>query len=98
IIQNNIAGLSLANNSTADQALIQHNVFRNNNNPGPFSSGTAIYTDQINAGGNVSDVLIDGNNFFNNQNVGVFMDSTSAAQTVTNLTISNNEFDQNGNA
>src|SRR5439155_21497868 len=58
IIQNNIAGLSLANSSTSDQTQITGNLFQNNNAAGPVS-GTAIYTDQFNAGGALNDVLID---------------------------------------
>src|SRR4051794_29860437 len=44
IIQSNVAGLYLANNSNTDPAVIQHNVFRNNNNKGE-NSGRGIYTD-----------------------------------------------------
>jgi hypothetical protein len=62
IIQNNIAGLSLANASSSDQTVIQFNLFQNNNNPGSVS-GTAIYTDQSNAGGALTNVLIDSNAF-----------------------------------
>src|SRR5207245_14968 len=78
IIQDNIAGLSLANNSAASQTVIQHNLFQNNNRAGPVS-GTAIYTDQFNAGGPLTNVLIDANNFTGNSNVGVLLGSTQAA-------------------
>jgi SdrD B-like domain/Right handed beta helix region/Putative Ig domain/Domain of unknown function (DUF4214) len=98
IIQDNIAGLSLANNPTGNAGLIQHNLFQDNNQTGPIS-GTAIYTDQFNAGGNLANVTIDANTFSNNQNVGVLIGSTDAAtSTATNLTISNNTFNTEGNA
>ncbi len=78
IVQNNIAGLSLANASTTNQTVIEQNLFRNNNLPGPVS-GTAIYTDQFNAGGALNNVLIDNNTFTNNDNVAVLIGPTSAA-------------------
>ena len=96
VIQNNIAGLSLANNPIGNSALIiQHNLFQNNNQPGPVS-GTAIYTDQFNAGGNLANVTIDANTFTNNQNVAVLLGSTVAASQ-SNITISNNTMTGNGN-
>ena len=96
IIQNNIAGLSLANNSASNQAVIQHNLFKNNNQPGP-ASGSAIYTDQYNAGGTLTNVLIDSNTFINNQNAGMVFASTFAGSQ-SHITISNNSFTSNGNA
>ncbi|HUQ33305.1 MAG TPA: thrombospondin type 3 repeat-containing protein [Pyrinomonadaceae bacterium] len=68
IIQNNIAGLGLANNPAGNQAVIQHNVFRNNTQPGP-ASGHGIYTDEYVAGYEIGldDVLIDAN-YFENDN------------------------------
>ena len=53
IIQNNIAGISLANNSTLNQTVIGHNLIQNNNQAGPIS-GTGIYSDQFNAGGTLT--------------------------------------------
>jgi hypothetical protein len=66
IIQNNIAGIGLANNPAGNQAVIQHNAFRNNTQPGP-ASGHGIYTDEYVAGYGVGleDVLIDSNSFEN---------------------------------
>jgi uncharacterized repeat protein (TIGR01451 family) len=95
IIQDNIAGLSLANNSTSNQTVIQHNLFRNNNQPGPVS-GTGIYSDQFNAGGTLSDVLIDANTFTGNSDAGIDFSSTDATRPATGITVSNNVFDGNG--
>src|SRR5262249_44181369 len=67
IIQNNIAGISLANNSATNQTIIEQNLIRNNNQAGSVI-GTGIYTDQFNAGGALTNVLIDNNAFTNNQN------------------------------
>lgn len=95
IVQNNIAGLSLAN-SGATQAVIRYNVFRNNNQPGP-ATGTGIYTDEFNAGGTLTNVLIDNNNFIANATEGIsFSSSTAGSQ--SNVTVSNNLFDGNGRA
>lgn len=96
IIQDNVIGLSLANNPAGNPALIQHNVFRTNNQPGP-AGGTAIYTDQFNAGGLLSHVTIDANNFTGNDNAAInFASSQLGSQ--SNITISNNKMDANGNA
>ena len=47
------------------QAVIQHNLFQNNTQPGP-ASGTDIYADQFTAGvGGVNNALIDSNKFTN---------------------------------
>jgi parallel beta-helix repeat protein len=99
IIQNNIAGISLANTG-ASQAVIQHNLIRNNNQPGPVS-GHGIYTDQFNAGGTLANVLIDGNTFAGNVSTGgdigqgIGFSSTDATKPATGITISNNVFDAN---
>ncbi len=95
ILQNNIAGLSLANAVGGNQAVIQHNLFNNNNVAGP-GSGDAIYTDQFNAGGTVSNVLIDSNTFTGQADAGLDFSSTDATKPATDITISNNDF--NGNA
>ncbi len=94
IVQNNIAGLSLANNSSINQTTIQHNVFRNNNQSGP-GSGDGIYSDQSNAGGTLTNVLIDGNSFTGNSDAGIDFSSTDATKPATQITISNNVFDGN---
>src|SRR5262249_7448099 len=78
IIQNNIAGISLANTGMT-QAKIQFNLIQNNNQAGPVS-GTGIYTDQFNAGGTLSNVLIDSNTFVNNGDVALGFSSTDATK------------------
>src|SRR5207237_6229367 len=65
IVQNNVVGLYLANASTTDAALVQHNVFRNNNVDGP-NSGHSIHSDGGISGGNLTNVTIDGNFFLKN--------------------------------
>jgi nitrous oxidase accessory protein NosD len=72
IVRNNVAGLSLG----ADHSVLSHNLFTDNNNVGPVS-GTAIYTDQFNAGGPLDDVRIEDNDFKNNQNAGMLFGATS---------------------
>jgi hypothetical protein len=95
IVQNNIAGLFLANNSATDQAVIQHNLFRNNTNPGA-AGGTGIYSDQFVGGGAVNNVLIDSNDFVITNNSpdtwGIGISNTDAAHPFTNLNIQNNKF------
>jgi Right handed beta helix region len=94
IIQNNIIGLSLANATGGNQAVIQHNLFQNNNQAGP-GSGDAIYTDQFNGGGTVSNVLIDSNTFTGQTDAGLDFSSTDSSKPATNITISNNDFNRN---
>ena len=96
IIQNNIAGLSLANASATNQTVIEGNLFRNNNQPGPVS-GTGIYTDQFNAGGALTNVLIQDNTFENNDNVAVLIGPTDASLPASNITIADNVMTDNGN-
>jgi hypothetical protein len=93
IIQNNIVGLYLSNNSASDRAVIQRNLIRNNNQPGP-AQGTGIYTDQFVSGGNLTNVLIDNNLFTGNDDAGIDFSSTNL-NSQSNVTISNNEFDSN---
>jgi hypothetical protein len=96
IIQENIVGLSLANDSAvaAEQTVIQHNLFRNNNKPGA-ASGTGIYTDQFNAGGTLQNVLIDDNLFTGNADAGIDFSSTDASLPAKQIAITNNTFDGN---
>jgi hypothetical protein len=96
IIQNNIVGIGLANGAAA-QALIQHNLIQNNNQPGP-ATGDGIYTDQFVSGGAVSNVLIVENAFKGNLDAGIDVSNTDAANGVSNLEVSTNSFDQNGRA
>lgn len=97
IIQDNIVGLGLANNPAGNQALVQHNVFRNNTQPGP-ASGHAIYTDEYVAGYGLGmeDVLIDSNDFENDNGAvtgtwGIGISNTGPVA-FTNLQIQYNRF------
>ena len=92
IIQNGITGLFLGSGSST----IRRNLFQNNNQPGPIS-GTAIYTDQFDAGGALTADTIDSNSFVNNQNAGVLLGSTSATDSDSNFAISANTFSGDGN-
>jgi hypothetical protein len=97
IIQNNIAGIGLANTG-ASQVLIRHNQIQNNNvNPCCGASGSGIYTDQY-VGGAVTNVLIVENTFKGNADSGIDVSSTDATKPVSNIDISTNLFDQNGRA
>jgi parallel beta-helix repeat protein len=93
IFQNNVAGLGLAN-AGPSPALIQHNLFQNNNQ-GSVRSG--IYTDEY-VGGAVTNVLIDANSFKNNNNAGVGFSNTQTNNVGpdSNIEVSNNSFDRNG--
>jgi hypothetical protein len=97
IIQNNIAGISLANDDPLKPATIRGNVIRNNNQPGPVS-GTGIYSDQFNAGGALSGVSITQNMFTNNSNASVLLGSTSAAMPASAVSVAENSFIASGNA
>jgi parallel beta-helix repeat protein len=96
IIQNNVAGLFLANASATEQAQIVNNLFRDNTNAGGVNHG--IYADQFTAGGAVSDVLIQGNTFtltsFLEDAWGIGFSNTGATP-FSNISIQNNTF---GNA
>jgi hypothetical protein len=96
IIQHNIVGIGLAN-SGGSQVLIKHNQIQNNNNPGS-ASGDGIYTDQFVSGGAVTNVLIFENAFVGNDDAGIDISNTDAANGVSNLDISTNSFDSNGRA
>jgi hypothetical protein len=96
IIQENVAGLGLANNPAGNQAVIQHNVFRNNTLPGA-ASGHGIYSDEYVAGTTIGidDVLIDSNDFDTDGAVtdtwGIGMSNTGTIP-FTNLQIQYNTF------
>ena len=104
IIQNNIAGMYLANSSAANATLIQHDLFRNNNQPGEHS-GRGIYTDGGYTDGFLTNVTIDSNAFIHNFG-GVPTTTLEAAIALeagpasvqTNIAITNNAFDDNGKA
>jgi hypothetical protein len=102
IVQDNIAGLSLANNSADHQTVVEHNLFRNNNQPGP-GSGSAIYSDQYNAGGALTNVVIQGNSFLNNVGSDGYSGtainlSSTATGSQSDIEITGNTFDGNGRA
>ncbi len=105
IVQNNVSGLFLSNASATDAAVIQHNVFRNNNNAGT-NGGRGIYTDASISGGTLTNVTVDGNTFQNNRGssgttgleAAVAFESGTNALSQTNLTLTNNTFDSNGKA
>ncbi len=104
IIQNNVSGLFLANNSSTDAALIQHNVFRNNNNAGE-DGGRGIYSNGGLSGGNLTNVTIDSNFFaFNYGNTGTTtLEAAIALESRTlssqsDIRISSNTFNNNGKA
>lgn len=97
IIQNNIAGVALSNAPGGSQAVIRHNQIQNNNAPGG-ASGTGIYTDQFVSGGAVSNVLIQENSFLGNNDAGIDVSNTDAANGVSGLEVSHNSFNLNGRA
>jgi hypothetical protein len=105
IVQNNVSGLFLANASATDAAVIQHNVFRNNNTAGT-NGGRGIYSDETLSGGLLTNVTIDANMFTNNRGGNgttglegaVAFESGTNATSQTNLTLTNNTFDTNGKA
>jgi hypothetical protein len=98
VIQNNIIGLGLANKPGGNQAVVQHNSFRNNTQPGP-ASGHAIYTDEYVAGYGLGmdNVLIDANDFENDNGAvtgtwGIGISNTGPVA-FTNLQIQYNRMD-----
>ena len=99
IVQNNVSGLFLANASATDAAVIQDNVFRNNNNSG-INNGRGIYTDGTVSGGNLTNVTIDSNTFLRNYGdtgveAAVGLESAKA-NSQSNIRITNNVMDSNG--
>ena len=104
VIQNNIAGINLSNNSPTDPAVIQYNFFQNNNNDGA-NSGRGIYTNASVSGGNLTNVTIDSNFFFNNYGgagttrlesaIGLESQTPNAQ---SNISITNNVMEGNGKA
>ena len=104
IFQNNVSGLFLANNSATNPAIIYHNVFRNNNNVGN-EGGRGIYTNGDLSGGFLTNVQIDANFFYNNRGSSgtTGLESSIAFEALTagkqsNISITNNGFDNNGKA
>lgn len=101
IMQDNVAGLFLANNSSTDAALIQYDYFANNNSAGN-NSGRGIYTDGGVSGGNLTNVTIDSNTFVNNYGTDgieaacAFQAGSAGEQ--SNIRITNNVMAGNGKA
>ncbi|MEX1357720.1 MAG: post-COAP-1 domain-containing protein [Gaiellaceae bacterium] len=99
IIQNNIIGIGLANAGAA-QAVIKHNLIRNNNRPGP-ATGSGIYTDQFAGGMVVRNVLISENTFAGHADGGAAINISNTAFAgggVFDLQVLSNEFDTNNRA
>jgi hypothetical protein len=99
IVQNNIAGMFLANANPADQAVIQGNLFQNNNNAGS-ATGTGIYADEFTAGNSgVQNVLIKNNSFTNSSFVedswGIGISNTSSPN-FDDITVQGNTFSNSG--
>jgi hypothetical protein len=94
IIQNNIVGIGLANLGPS-QAVIRHNLIRNNNVPGP-ATGQGIYTDQFSGGVSVTNVLVEENAFNENSVAGIDVSNTNPAGGVFDLDVDSNSFDMNG--
>ena len=102
IIQNNVTGIYLSNNSNTDECLIQHNLIQNNFETGnnwateEWNGSRGIYTDGTVSGGNLTNVSIDSNRLYNsNFNGGDEDEGIIALQALTagkqfNITISNN--------
>src|SRR5665213_2645883 len=104
IVQNNVSGMFLANASATDPAIIQHNLFQNNNNNGA-NGGRGIYTDGSLFGALIQNVVIDSNTFINNRGGSGTTTAEAAiafeAQTPgkqSNIRITNNIFQNNGKA
>jgi hypothetical protein len=98
IIQDNIAGIGLANNGA--QATIRHNWIRNNILPGG-ASGSGIYTDEFVGGPIVGNVLIEENSFTGHSGSGgaINISNTDFANGgVFALEVSTNSFDMNSRA
>src|SRR2546426_12034632 len=94
IIQLNIAGIALSNAPGGSQAVIRHNQIQNNNVLGP-ASGDGIYTDQFVSGGEGQNSLVEENAFIGNDDAGIDVSNTDAANGVFGLDISTNSFNLN---
>jgi hypothetical protein len=103
IIQSNVTGIYLSNDSNTDQCLIQHNLIQNNFEAGNNwqlavgeNGSRGIYTDGTVSGGYLTNVLIDSNTLYNsNFNGGDEDEGMIALQALTagkqfNITITNN--------
>jgi hypothetical protein len=91
IIQDNVVGIFLANDSASNQTVIERNLIRDNDNTGS-ANGTGIYSDQFVSGPTLTNVLIQDNRFAgNNFTFGLNL------QNATSSTVTNNAF-ETGNA
>ncbi len=102
VVQDNVVGLYLANGSAADPAVIRHDVFAYNNNPGN-NNGRGIYSDGGVSGGNLTGVVIDADTFVGNVGDGTSGNPEAAvgleAQTAgkqSDIAITNNVMANNG--
>jgi hypothetical protein len=86
VVQNNITGIELDNDGTF-QAIVERNLFQNNNNPGPGQGNGIQVVFALN------NALIDSNKFSGNISSGLITEAPT-----TSVTISNNEFAANGGA
>ncbi len=100
IIQDNIVGIGLANAGVSpQQALIRHNLIRNNTKPGG-ASGSGIYTDEFGGGVTVRNVLVQENTFSGHAGFGgaINISNTASSGGVFNLDVDTNVFDMNSRA
>jgi hypothetical protein len=104
IIQDNVTGIYLSNDSNTDQCLIQHNLIQNNfetdNNwqTEEWNGSRAIYTDGTVSGGYLTNVLINANTIGNfdfgggDEDEGLIALQALSAGKQFNITISGNAF------
>ena len=103
VIQNNVTGIYLSNNSNTDAAVIQHNLIQNNFEANNFWTKTpgengsrGIYTDGTISGGLLTNVLIDSNRLYNSnfsggdEDMGMISLQALTAGKQFNITITNN--------
>jgi len=102
IIQDNVTGIYLSNNSNTDQCVIQDNLIQNNfetdNNwvTENWNGSRAIYTDGTVSGGYLTNVLINGNKIGNfdfnagDEDEGLIALQALSAGTQFNIAITNN--------
>lgn len=99
IIQNNIVGLFVANNSLTDQTVVEDNLFRNNNEPGSTSDND-IYADQYTAGKGMENVLIQDNTFTNSSydrsSAGIDFSNTDPTTPFIDISLQDNTFTNSG--
>ena len=94
-----MVGLFLGNNDGGNQAVVERNLFRDNDQPGA-ASGNAIYLDQFTAGGTVNNVLITENSFLRTttRRASISASTDPVVPRPRTPRSRNNLFDSNGNA